>query len=109
MARMANRHQRTRNRGNPCQIDADPSVEEEILNCREDVIQQIGEFLERLQWNPLPVGRKAKSGNSFYMQLPCGVFVAWEIIGDPLHLVFHGPGDNIMVRILGVGWETLKR
>jgi hypothetical protein len=106
MARMAIRRKRTRKRGIACQIDADAAVEEEILNCRQDVRQQIGEFLEELQWNPLPAGRKAKTENSFYIQLPCGIFVGWEVIGDLLHIALHGPDENALVRILGIGWES---
>ncbi len=106
---MAIRRKRTRNRGNPCQIDADAAVEEEILNCREEVRQQIGEFLDGLQWNPLPEGRNAKSKDSFYIQLPCGIFVGWQVIGDLLHIALHGPDDSMLVRILGVGWERPKR
>jgi hypothetical protein len=43
---------------------------------------------------------------AFYLQLPCGIFVGWEIVGDLFHLVLHGPDDTCLVRILGVGWES---
>jgi len=103
---MAVRVRRVRTAGKPCRIDADAAVKQEILNCRDEVRQQIGQFLETLQWDPLPAGRRTKGKKSFYIQLPCGIFVAWEVIGDLLHIVLHGPGESVLVRILGVGWDS---
>ncbi|MGA9060952.1 MAG: hypothetical protein WB341_04705 [Terracidiphilus sp.] len=91
-----------------CKIDAAPEVEQEILDCSVEVRQQIGDFLVRLQENPLPKGRQENDKGAYSFQLPCGIFVGWEIIGDPLHLVFRGPDETILVRILGVGWERVK-
>jgi hypothetical protein len=102
---MAARRKGTGNGGKPCRIDADAAVKQEILSCRKEVRQEIGAFLEKLQWDPLPAGRSAKGANSFYMQLPCGIFVVWEVIGNLLHIALHGSSDATLVRILGVGWE----
>jgi hypothetical protein len=89
-----------------CLIDADTAVKRDILECSEEVRREIGEFLERLQCDPLLPERKEKNESTFYVQLPCGVFVVWEIVGDLLHLVLHGADDTILVRIVGVVWES---
>lgn len=89
-----------------CKIDAATEVKKEILECSAAVRQEIGDFLESLQEDPLPAGRGRKPDGTFYLQLPCGVFVGWEIAGDFLHLVLHGPDESILVRILGIGWES---
>ena len=91
---------------NLCRMDADTAVKRDILECSAEVRQEIGEFLESLQGNPLPIGRKPMGKERFYIQLPCGIFVGWEIVGDLLHAVLHGPDDTILVRILGVGWAS---
>jgi len=92
--------------GKLCLIDADTTVKRDILECSPEVRREIGEFLERLQCDPLPPERKEQNKSTFYVQLPCGVFVVWEIVGDLLHLVLRGPDDTILVRIVGVVWET---
>jgi hypothetical protein len=91
---------------NQCLIDADSAVKRNILECSAEVRQEIGGFLERLQGDLLPKERKPMGKGAFYIQLPCGIFVGWEIIGDLLHAVLHGPDDAILVRIVGVGWES---
>lgn len=91
---------------NLCRIDADTDVKREILACSDKVRHQIGEFLESLQQDPLPAQRRPKDEGAFYIQLSCGVFILWEVVGDLLHLVYHGPDESILVRILAVGWES---
>jgi hypothetical protein len=90
----------------PCLVDADPEVKQEILDCRHAVRQEIGEFLYSLQFDPLPEGRVEKARGAFYKQLPCGIFVVWEIVGDLLDIALHGPDEKTLVRIIGVGWEV---
>jgi len=92
--------------GNLCRMDADTEVKRQILECSDAVRREIGEFLESLQSDPLPAGRKTKDKGAFYIQLPCGVFVIWEVIGDLLHIVLRGPDDTILIRILDVGWQS---
>ena len=92
--------------GKLCLIDADTTVKRDILECSPEVRREIGDFLEHLQADPLPLDRKPMNKGAFYIQLPCGIYIGWEIVGDPLHLVFRGPDDTILVRIVGVGWET---
>jgi hypothetical protein len=94
MARMA---------GKQCRIDADISVKREILDRSGEDRREIGEFLERLQVNPLPAGIQQTEKGAYSFRLPCGIFVVWEIVGDLLHLALHGPDESILVRILGAG------
>jgi len=89
-----------------CLIDADSAVKRDILECSAEVRREIGGFLESLQGDPLPRERKPMGKGAFYLQLPCGIFVGWEIVGDLFHLVLHGPDDTCLVRVLGVGWES---
>jgi hypothetical protein len=91
-----------------CTIDASTEVKQDILDCGDEVRRQVGEFLESLQWDPLPKGRQPRGEGAFGIQLRCGIFVAWEIIGDLLHLALKGPDETILVRILGVGWGHSK-
>jgi hypothetical protein len=88
-----------------CKIDAEADVKRDILECSAEVREEIGGFLESLQGDPLPRERSPMGTGAFYLQLPCGVFVGWEIVGDLLHLVLHGPDETYLVRILGVGWD----
>jgi hypothetical protein len=85
-----------------CLLSIATEVKEDILDCDEHVRREIGDFLLTLQANPLPQVRQEMLKNAFFVQLPCGFYVSWEIIGDPLHLVLTGDKKGITVRILGV-------
>jgi len=87
-----------------CRVDASTEVKQEILDCSGQVFQEVGAFLESLQSDPLPEGRQERGRGAFGIKLHCGIFVAWEIVGDLLHLTLEGPDETILVRILGVGW-----
>lgn len=90
----------------PCKLDVDTELKKDILECDAGARHEIGEFLLRLQQNPLPAGRRrlgrAKNDAAFYMQLPCKFYISWEIIGDQMHLALTGDTDGLLVRVLGV-------
>lgn len=89
-----------------CKLDVDTEVKRDILDCDADARREIGDFLLALERNPLPIGRRklerAKNDATFYVELPCGVYVSWEIIGNQMHLALIGKSDGLLVRILGV-------
>jgi hypothetical protein len=89
-----------------CQLDVATEVKQDILDCNAGARRQIGDFLLGLQENPLPKNRRhlgrAKNDSAFYVQLPCGFYVSWEIIGNMMHLALTGETEGILVRILGV-------
>jgi hypothetical protein len=89
-----------------CQLDVATELKQDILACNAAARRQIGDFLMALQENPLPADRhklgRAKDDFAFYVQLPCGFYVSWEIIGDLMHLVLTGETRGLLVRILGV-------
>src|SRR5271166_5858700 len=88
----------------PCTLDVDTEVKKDILDCDADVRREIGDFLLELEQSPLPRGRhkleRAKSDTTFYIQLPCGFYISWEIIGNQMHLALTGKTDGLRVRIL---------
>jgi hypothetical protein len=65
-----------------CQVDVDTAVKLDILGCSADARRQIGNFLAGLQENPLPAGRQEMQAAAFYVQLPGGYYVSWEIVGN---------------------------
>ena len=89
-----------------CKLDVDTEVKQDILDCDDEARRQIGEFLFALERNPLPSDRhklgRAKGDATFYIQLACGFYVSWEIIGNQMHLALTGRADGLVVRILGV-------
>lgn len=102
-----------------CKLDLATEVKEDILDCDENVRHEIGEFLLALQQNPLPQNREHMGKGDYYVELPCGFYVAWEILGDQLHLALTGDTTGVVVRILGVsrvqpaalksGWRKERR
>ena len=89
----------------PCRLKIDRGIKQDALSVASgnpEACSQIDEFLGSLRSNPLPWGRQELSPQSFYVKLPCGIIVGWEIIGDMLKLVTRGPGPYILVRILGI-------
>jgi len=85
-----------------CKLDVATELKQDILACDKVARQQIGDFLLALQDNPLPKNRRRQEDGSFYVQLPCGFFVSWEIIGDLMQFVLTGDCEGILVRFLGV-------
>ncbi len=88
-----------------CELDVATEVKQDILDCNQAARRQIGGFLLTLQKNPLPRNRQGMGDGAFYLQLPCGFYVSWEVLGDMLRLALTGDGNGIVVRILGVGRE----
>lgn len=86
----------------PCRLDVATEVKEDILDCSRKVRLEIGDFLLALEENPLPEGRRSVGGPVFYVQLACGFYVSWEIIGDVLHYALTGDASDLVVRVLGV-------
>jgi hypothetical protein len=86
----------------PLKLSIATEVKEDILDCNENALREIGEFLLELQPNPFPQLRLEMGKYAFFAQLPCGFYVSWEILGDPLHFVLSGNQKEITVRILGV-------
>ncbi|HUD53940.1 MAG TPA: hypothetical protein VMR02_01845 [Terracidiphilus sp.] len=86
----------------PCKLDIATEVKQDILDCDAAARRQIGDFLLQLQNNPLPENRQPISGSSFYVQLPCGFYLSWEIIGDLIHFALTGKSKELLVRVLGV-------
>jgi hypothetical protein len=85
-----------------CTLDVACEVQQDILDCDAAARRQIGGFLLALQDNPLPGNRREMGDAAFYLQLPCGFYVSWEILGSVLDLALTGSGEGIVVRILGV-------
>jgi hypothetical protein len=92
----------------PCKVSVDAAVKLAILDCDEIAIDQIRTFLYELQDDPLPVHRQPLGDAEFFVQLPCGYFVSWEIDGDVLGMVLKRDLTGITVRILGVGKKKPK-
>lgn len=90
----------------PCKLEVDAALKQDILDCDDRARREIGEFLLALQENPLPADRLLLGGapdeSAFYVELPCGFYISWEIIGNLLHLALRGETDGLVVRILGV-------
>lgn len=92
----------------PCQVNVDTEVKTDILDCDDEARQQIGDFLLALQEDPLPEQRRPMAGASFYVKLPCGYFVGWEVLGDLMAYATTGKTKGLTVRILGVGFDQPK-
>jgi hypothetical protein len=86
----------------PCKVEVDIAVKADILDCDAAARREIGDFLLTLQNNPLPEGRKEMGSAAFHIQLPCGIHVSWEILGNILRLALTGQTKGVLVRILGV-------
>jgi hypothetical protein len=86
----------------PCKLEIASEVQQDILDCDAAARRQIGDFLLELQDNPLSKDRRALSDGSFYIQLPCGFYLSWEIIGDLMRFALSGKTKGLLVRILGV-------
>ncbi len=93
----------------PCKVSVATEVRSDILECDETAREQIGAFLLGLQQNPLPRGRRSLGEQAFFVQLPCGYFLAWEILGDVLKMALTGDTAGITVRILGIGRRRPRR
>jgi hypothetical protein len=87
-------------------VQVDHELQELILDLDATARRQIGEFLLALQEDPLPEKRQdlARKGNvpAYFVQLPSGFHVSWEIVGDMLPLALTGKTRGLLVRILGV-------
>jgi hypothetical protein len=85
-----------------CKLHIATEVKQDMLACNDTARRQIRAFLLALQENPLPEGRRAMGEAAFYVQLPSGFYLSWEIIGNVLRLVLTGNCEGILVRVLGV-------
>jgi hypothetical protein len=87
-------------------VQVDHELQEAILDLDAFARRQIGDFLVALQADPLPEERQdlARKGNipAYFVQLPCGFHVTWQIVGDLLPLALSGKTDGLLVRIVGV-------
>jgi hypothetical protein len=90
----------------PSRVQVDHELQEEILDLDAYARRQIGDFLLALQDDPLPQDRQALARKisipAYFVQLPCGFYVSWEIVGDLLPLALTGKTKALLVRILGV-------
>jgi hypothetical protein len=90
----------------PCKVHVDREQQEVILDLDAIARRQIGGFLVALQQDPLPEDRqdlaRKTSVPAYFVQLPCGFHVTWEIVGDMLSLALTGKTTGLLVRILGV-------
>ena len=96
----------------PCSIKVDRRVKRDVLDIvagNPQAWAEIDLFLRALPSDPLPRNRKEFAPAAFYVQLPCGVYVAWEIVGDMVRLATLGPSKDILVRVLGVGRQKPRR
>jgi len=87
----------------------DTAIKADILECDDTAFEQIRSFLYELEDDPLPKGRRRLRESTFYVQLPCGYFVSWEIAGDVLKMALTGNLSGVTVRILGVGRRKPKQ
>jgi|HubBroStandDraft_1064217.scaffolds.fasta_scaffold181074_2 hypothetical protein len=87
-------------------VQVDQELQEEILDLDANARREIGDFLLSLQEDPLPSERQALSRRlsaaAYYVQLPSGFYVSWEMVGNLLPLALTGKVDGLLVRILGV-------
>ena len=90
----------------PCEIDVAEEIQQGILDCDDKACDDIGAYLDKLQYDPLPEDRQETKTGFFYTLLPCGYFVSWEVRGDLIKLVSTGDCRGIELKILGVGRET---
>jgi hypothetical protein len=93
-------------------VQVDHELQEEILDLDANARREIGDFLLSLQEDPLPRERQALSRRistaAYYVQLPCGFYVSWEIVGNLLPLALTGKVEGLLVRILGVDRDELR-
>ena len=87
----------------PCRVSVDTAVKADILDCDETAIEQIRAFLYELQEDPLPPRRQPRGNAAFYVLLPCGYFVTWQVEGDLLKMALTQNVSGITIRIVGVG------
>jgi hypothetical protein len=90
----------------PCDVLVADELQQDIMDCSEEACNQFAAFTRALQQNPLPLTRqrltrKRGTENRFYVQLPCGYFLSWEVLGDILRFTTTGNTRGIVVRILG--------
>jgi hypothetical protein len=91
-----------------CKLKVATELKQDILECNAGARRRIGDFLLALQKNPLPKNRQEMGDGAFYVQLPCGFYVSWEIIGNMLQLALTGEAKGLVVRILGVARSQPK-
>jgi hypothetical protein len=91
-----------------CQIQIDSGVQRDILDLRPDARREVGEFLLRLQDDPLPAGHSEMSAGAFYQKLPCGYWISWEVLGDLMGLALKGATQGLTVRVLGIAPYSLR-
>jgi mRNA-degrading endonuclease RelE of RelBE toxin-antitoxin system len=89
-----------------CRVQVDHELQEEILDFDAYARRQIGDFLLALQDDPLPKERQALARRinapAYFVRLPCGFYVSWEIVGNMLRLALTGKAEGLLVRVLGV-------
>jgi hypothetical protein len=94
----------------PCRVQVDHELQEGILDLDATARRQIGDFLLALQEDPLPRERQPLARKTttpaYFIQLPCGFHVSWEIVGNLLPLALTGKAKGLLVRILGVDRDT---
>ena len=86
----------------PCSLTVDRDAKRDALDIVADnpeAWQQINDLLLALPGDPRPVGCTRLDDTSFFVRLPCGVFIAWEIMGDMLKLATEGCSPDILVRV----------
>jgi hypothetical protein len=95
-----------------CLFDFPTEVKTEgvdIVRGDDQAVAEVGAFLLALQDNPLPAGRQKLSPDdptSFWIKLPCGVFVSWQIKATAVNMMRLAAGrvsPEIVVKVLGFG------
>jgi hypothetical protein len=89
----------------PCQIHVEVEVQADILGLSANARREIGEFLLRLQDDPLPAERielAPRPPGAFFQALSCGYWISWEILGDPMRFALKGETEGLIVRVPGV-------
>jgi hypothetical protein len=101
-----------------CTVDVPTKIQQEGLDTvRGDpqAIAEVGAFLLALQDDPLPGGREKLSPDdptAFWIKLPCGVYVSWEIEASlpAMIALFSGHiSSEIVVHVLGFGRDKPSR
>jgi hypothetical protein len=101
-----------------CTVDVPTKIQQETLDVvRGDrqAIAEVGAFLLALQDDPLPAGREKlspKDSTAFWIKLPCGVYVAWEIEASLPAMIALFSGhvfSEVVIKVLGFGRDKPVR
>lgn len=90
----------------PCKLQIAKEVKEDILECDDDVCNEIDLFLQSLQNNCLPDSRTELEPGAYFVKLPSGVFISWEVLTPSSKPISPIKLDKLVVRILGVAREA---